>query len=237
MDIHKTARYWRRFWLRQAGPGPVRRWAWRLAAAGTGPYYARHALARACPHGFFDHRAQIYHALLETAEHVFIDRDVLIYQDQGGGPVRLGPGVHLHRGSIAQTGQGGSLTIGANTSIQARCHFAAYLGNITIGEGVQIAPNCAFFSYNHGTALGIPMRAQPVQSVGGIEIGDDAWLGTGSIVLDGARIGIGAVVAAGAVVTGDIPPGAVAAGVPARVRRYREAATTSRSGHGAEAGR
>ena len=48
-------------------------------------------------------------------------------------------------------------------------------------------------------------------------IEDDAWLGLGVIVLDGVTIGRGAVIGAGAVVTGDVPPYAIAVGVPARV--------------------
>jgi acetyltransferase-like isoleucine patch superfamily enzyme len=51
----------------------------------------------------------------------------------------------------------------------------------------------------------------------GIVIEDDVWLGGGAVVLDGVRIGRGAVVGAGAVVTQDIPPYAIAVGVPARV--------------------
>ena len=52
---------------------------------------------------------------------------------------------------------------------------------------------------------------------GFIETGDDAWLGTGSIKLPNVRIGIGAVVGAGSVVTKDVPDFTVVGGVPARV--------------------
>ena len=52
-------------------------------------------------------------------------------------------------------------------------------------------------------------------------MGDDAWLGYGVIVLDGVRIGKGAVVGAGSVVTEDIPDGGIAVGVPARVVKMR----------------
>jgi acetyltransferase-like isoleucine patch superfamily enzyme len=52
-------------------------------------------------------------------------------------------------------------------------------------------------------------------------IGDEAWLGVGVIVLDGVRIGDGAVVGAGSVVIHDVPDGAVAQGVPARVMMLR----------------
>jgi len=56
---------------------------------------------------------------------------------------------------------------------------------------------------------------------GPIVIGNDVWLGTNAMVLSGVTVGDGAVVAAGAVVTRDVPPYAVAAGVPARVIRMR----------------
>ena len=52
-------------------------------------------------------------------------------------------------------------------------------------------------------------------------LGDNVWLGTGAKVLDGIRIGSHAVVGANAVVTADLPEGAIAAGVPARVLRLR----------------
>jgi acetyltransferase-like isoleucine patch superfamily enzyme len=56
----------------------------------------------------------------------------------------------------------------------------------------------------------------------GIRVGDDVWLGTGAKVLDGVTLGSRVVVGANAVVTGDLPDGAIAAGVPARVLRRRE---------------
>lgn len=63
-----------------------------------------------------------------------------------------------------------------------------------------------------------------MQTKGGIVIGDDAWLGVGTIVLDGVTIGEGAVVGAGSVVSRDIPAMAVAVGNPAKVVRIRSAA-------------
>jgi acetyltransferase-like isoleucine patch superfamily enzyme len=50
-----------------------------------------------------------------------------------------------------------------------------------------------------------------------VDIGDDVWIGRGALVLPGVTIGDGAVVAAGAVVTKDVPAGSVVAGVPAKV--------------------
>lgn len=54
-----------------------------------------------------------------------------------------------------------------------------------------------------------------------VKIGNDVWIGTGAIVLGGVNIGNGAVIAAGAVVTKDVPEYAISAGVPAKVIKYR----------------
>jgi acetyltransferase-like isoleucine patch superfamily enzyme len=62
---------------------------------------------------------------------------------------------------------------------------------------------------------------QPFKTQGGIVIDDDAWIGFGAVVLDGVRIGIGAVVGAGSVVSSNIPDEVIAVGVPARVVKMR----------------
>lgn len=54
-----------------------------------------------------------------------------------------------------------------------------------------------------------------------IEIGNDVWIGANVIILDGVKIGDGTIVAAGSVVTNDIPPYAIVGGVPAKIIRYR----------------
>ena len=59
------------------------------------------------------------------------------------------------------------------------------------------------------------------QSKGDIQVDDDAWIGCGAMVLSGVHIHQGAVVAAGAIVTKDVPPYAIVAGVPAKVMGYR----------------
>src|SRR5438874_10966010 len=99
--------------------------------------------------------------------------------------------------------------------------MSAYKGAIRIGTGVSIAPYCAMYPYDHGILPGMPISKQPLRSHGGIAIGDEAWLGVGVIVLDGVRIGAGAVVGAGSVVVHDVPDGAVVQGVPARVVMLR----------------
>jgi acetyltransferase-like isoleucine patch superfamily enzyme len=118
------------------------------------------------------------------------------------------------------------VTIGSDTHIQPRCQFSAYGGRIQIGTRVDIAPNCSFYPYNHGTAPDRSIREQPIETKGGIFVGNDVWLGVGVVLLDGVTIGAGAVVGAGSLVNRNVPPGAIAAGVPARIIRYRSESTS-----------
>ena len=69
---------------------------------------------------------------------------------------------------------------------------------------------------------GLPVRRVPFDGVWRpVEIGHDCWIGQGAVIMGGVRIGTGAVVAANAVVTHDVPPFAIVAGMPAKVLRYR----------------
>lgn len=109
-------------------------------------------------------------------------------------------------------------SIGDRSSVGDNAYI---LGKVTIGKDVMMAANCAFIASNHNTKrLDIPMNQQGGTNAP-IVIGDDVWICYGSIVCAGVTIGNGAIVAAGAVVTKDVPPYAVVGGVPARVLRYR----------------
>lgn len=212
---------WSLFWMRFAGLGYFGRIATRLATWFAPPYKERRRLARYNSKGYVAPSTTIHHNELRLGANVFIGDRVVIFQDQNGGAVELGERVHLHNDTYIQTGDGGSIKVGKDTHIQPRCQFSAYKAPIQIGCGVQVAPNCAFYPYAHGVAPGKPIKDQPLHTKGGIIIDDDAWLGFGVIVLDGVRIGKGAVVGAGAVVTHDVPDGAIATGVPARVTNLR----------------
>jgi galactoside O-acetyltransferase len=155
----------------------------------------------------------------------FIDDYVTIYAHPGAeGVVCLDRNVHLYRWTIVELGAGqGSLHIGSNTYIQSGCILNAFVSSIILGANCMIAQHCAFAPYQHGFAdTSRPMREQPLTSQGNIVIEDDVWLGLNVCVMDGVTIGKGAIVGAGAVVTKDIPPYAIASGVPAHVIRFRE---------------
>jgi len=215
-------KYWPRFWMRYAGLGFWGRIATRLAAWFAPPHKARPFLALMNPKGYVAASVTIYHSDLRLGTNVFMDDRVVVFQRERGGPVELGTKVSIFRDTILETGYGGYLKIGNNSSIHPRCQLNAYVSPIEIGANVMIAPNCAFYPYDHGIAPGQFIMEQPLRSKGGITVGDDVWIGFGVIVLGGVRIGNGAVIGAGSVVTRDVPEGAVAVGSPARVVKMRD---------------
>ena len=91
---------------------------------------------------------------------------------------------------------------------------------VSIGCGVLIAPDVYITDHNHQTTLGTAMFERPCIAAP-VQIGADVWIGTKCVILPGVTIGDGAVIAAGAVVSRDVPAGAIVAGVPARVIRFR----------------
>lgn len=224
----KSREVWARSWMHLAGVPGVGRLAMGLASWAMPPYRGRVPLAGMHQRGYIAPSARLHHRHLRLGPHIFIGDRVLIYQvDDGSGLVDLGRRVRLHQEVIIETGDGGSLIIGEESNIQPRCQLSAYKGAIHIGTGVMIAPYCALYPYDHCILPGMPIRKQPLRSRGGIVIGDEAWLGVGVIVLDGVRIGAGAIVGAGSVVVHDVPDGAVAQGVPARVVMLRSELTSS----------
>ena len=124
-----------------------------------------------------------------------VDSFVKIKPAGGSGDVIIGEDCALNSGTVLYTGNG-----------------------IRIGDGVLIAANCTLAPTNH--AFADPerrIRDQGFQpSRGGIVIEDDVWLGANVVVLDGAVIGRGTIVAAGAVVRGVLEPMSIYAGAPAR---------------------
>lgn len=131
-----------------------------------------------------------------------------------GAECELGPGVLLHP-------YGGSLVIARHVHIGQGTVIYGH-GGVTIGEDTLIAMHCRILSSNHTVpAFGTAIRSQPDLLLP-TKIGRDVWLGAGVTILGGVTLGDGCVVGAGAVVTKDLPPGAIAHGVPAQVRGIRE---------------
>lgn len=106
--------------------------------------------------------------------------------------------------------------------------YITMAGKVTLGDGVRIASYAALYGFNHRfDDLTVPIWWQGLDEVG-IVVGDDVWIGTHVVVTDGVRIGDHSVIAAGSVVTHDVPPWSVVGGVPARVLRDRRDRRTRR---------
>ena len=101
------------------------------------------------------------------------------------------------------------------------------LAPVKIGNHFMSGPNVTFITGNHRIDIVgkymteiINKDKLPENDVE-IVVEDDVWIGAGSIILKGVRIGHGSVVAAGSIVTKDVPPYAIVGGNPAKVIKYR----------------
>lgn len=137
------------------------------------------------------------------------------------GSISIGTGSVVREGAILQT-YGGNIVIGEKSAINPYCILQGN-GGITIGNSTLIAAGVKIFSANHIHADEDSLIQTQGETRKGVKIGDDVWIGAGCIILDGVNIGNGAVIAAGAVVAADVPEKAVAAGVPAKIIKYRGA--------------
>ena len=198
---------------------------------------ARETSARAFAGGVLRHRVLRRRAIwigsrtvLDGAERVRVT---------GGGALRIGLGAFgltsEHDTSVVRVRPGAELVCDGVVSLQRGIRVVVDGGRLTVGHGtnvnglgtrllcaqeVTIGAHCTFSwdvqvldtDFHAITSDGVERP-----SVAPVRIGDRVWVGTRAVVLKGVTIGDGAVVAAGAVVTSDVPAGAVVAGVPARV--------------------
>ena len=107
---------------------------------------------------------------------------------------------------------GKNITIGKDVFINSGCHFQDQ-GGIEIGDGALIGHNVVLATINHD----LNPKENRKNHYAAIKIGAHVWIGSNATVLPGVTIGDYAVVAAGAVVTRDVPAMTVVGGVPARV--------------------
>jgi acetyltransferase-like isoleucine patch superfamily enzyme len=168
----------------------------------------------------------------------------------GGRRIRIGDDAHIESFVAMSVGRGGCLEIGSHCELRAFARLEADVGSIVLGNRCSVNPFCVFNGFG-GISIGDDVRIAshtvilssshrhddptvPIHAQGTIPqetvIGNDVWIGAHSVILGGVRIGSHSIVAAGAVVTADVPHYSVVAGVPARVIRSRaETATASQS--------
>jgi galactoside O-acetyltransferase len=136
--------------------------------------------------------------------------------------MRLANGVRLGRGAFVTAGNG-TLVVGENVALSPCVHLSADEGYIEIGRYTAIGPGTVLRAANHRfDRRGTPIMLQG-HIPGKIIIEEDVWIGANCVITPNVRIGRGAVVGAGAVVTRDVPPFAVVGGVPAKIIKQREA--------------
>lgn len=177
----------------------------------------------------FEHGVRILHAKnLQLGRNVYIDHGVYLHALPGG--ITIGDRTFIMHNSIlhvfnfrdlprAKIDIGHDCFLGESTIIRGQ-------GGVTIGNDVYTGPLVQILAVNHVyTDPDTPIRLQGITAKG-IVIEDDVWLAAGVIVIDGARIGHGSVIGAGAVVVDDIPPYSIAIGSPARIVKDRREAST-----------
>ena len=126
--------------------------------------------------------------------------------------VRLGFGSYINNnGDFSDTTIGKYTSIGANVS--------TVIGRHPLSK--QAAMHPAFTNPNKIFGFSYAENKTFMDTLGHIEIGNDVWIGNNVLIMDGVKIGDGAVVGTGALVTKDLPPYSINAGIPAKTKRYR----------------
>jgi len=156
--------------------------------------------------------------LASLGKNVVIEDGVRIFFPEN---VEIGDDVYIGHNAILKGYINKRLKIGSGTWIGPQCFIYA-AGEITIGLDVGIGPGVKIMSSAHttddipGPILHRPLEFAPVY------LGDGCDIGANSVILMGVRIGKQVQVGAGAVVTKDIPDGAIAVGIPAKIVNYKE---------------
>jgi len=115
---------------------------------------------------------------------------------------------------------GEGLTVGDKSTIGPFCYIGCS-GHISIGRNVMIGPRVSMYAENHNFAdVSTPMQHQGVRPEP-IIIEDDCWIASHAVILAGVTVGHGSIVAAGSVVSNNVPPYSVVAGMPARIIKSR----------------
>jgi acetyltransferase-like isoleucine patch superfamily enzyme len=141
---------------------------------------------------------------------------------QRGSRLEVGAASTVGRGAILAAKPGvlgpGSIRVGRGTSIGEYANLRTEGAELLVGDRCLVAQFVSLIATGHEfESATVPIAEQGVGKKAGVAIGDDVWIGAHSLVLPGVRVGRGAVVGGGSVVTADVPEYAVVVGNPARV--------------------
>lgn len=159
---------------------------------------------------------------IEIGNNVLLNSYVILtngIRDQRKGKITIADNCEITKGCILKA-YGGKIAIENNVFLGEYSVIYGH-GEVTIGKNTLIAMHSCIVSSNHT----IPNKTTIIRSQPDIllpvKIGNDVWIGAGAKILGGTTIGDGAIIGAGSVVSKDIPPYAIAVGVPAKVIGYR----------------
>jgi len=129
---------------------------------------------------------------------------------------KIGTNVNIEKGAHFTP----DLTIGNNSGVGINAEIN---GPVTIGNDVMMGPEVIVYTSSHAhSRTDITMIEQGFEEIKPVTIGNDVWIGRRVIIMPGVTIGNGCIIAAGAVVTKNIPDYAIAGGVPAKILKYRK---------------
>ncbi len=151
-------------------------------------------------------------------ENVIIEEGVKILHPEN---IRIGSNVYIGHNTILKGYYKNTLIIGDNTWIGQNC-FIHSAGGVEIGEAIGIGPGVYIITSEHTDSnIDIPVLYEALK-FSKVILKDGCDIGVGTIVLPGVTIGYGVIVGAGSVVNKDLPDYCVAAGVPAKTKRFRK---------------
>ena len=156
------------------------------------------------------------------SEGVVLEAGVLVFHPEN---IEIGDDVYVGHNAILKGYYKGEMIIGDGTWIGQQCFFHS-AGGLVIGKNVGIGPGVKIITSSHAEEGVSKPILHGRLDFAAVHIEDDADIGTGAIILPGVRIGRGAQIGAGAVVTSDVKPYSVVAGVPAKVIRMRPGSRT-----------
>lgn len=157
-------------------------------------------------------------AFAHLGEAVVLEQGVLVFHPE---TITIADDVYVGHQTILKGYHENTMSIGTGTWIGQQC-FLHSAGGIEIGPRVGIGPGVKILTSTHApTAMPTPIMGGRLEFAP-VRIGEGCDIGTGAILVPGVTLGPGVQVGAGAVVTRDVPPGQIVAGVPARPLGSRE---------------
>lgn len=174
-------------------------------------------------------------ASIRYARHLSVGRDFIVEDNAevncmtyrgiiAGDRVTIGKNAIIRPTNIYGSAIGEGLKIGNNSSIGPYSYIGCS-GYIEIGDNVMMSPRVSIYAENHlFDHPDLTIKEQGVKREF-VKIEDDCWIAANTVILAGVTIGRGSVIAAGSVVTKDIPPYSVVGGVPAKVIKNRKEGT------------